>query len=224
MRIWCCLLFLLAACGNRPENTPEEPDPDPSAQQAQAEPRVVNPPLMMGNGETVTIYYHHPIVDGVVPREKKIFRHLNLADQVKQVIDHLTIAPEDGYGIPIWPEDTYVRELYMLRDGMVVIDFDEVFLDRIAAGANREVFLVYSLVNSILDNFPSFNKVQILIHGTVRETFLGHIDIEQPLERNFQLYTVVPDVREEDSLIEEDLVLQPPPTPISENLPQEDLN
>ncbi len=226
MRLSALLLFLLAACSEPGAELPTtraapgimqeaaEPEPEP----AMDIPREDN---LLPETELVTVYYRHPLVQALLPRSRKIFRHFNTAGRIKQVIDQLSLAPEDGYGLSIWPADTHVREVYLLESGTVVVDFYPDFLQKVYVGAAREELMVYSLVNSILDNFDDFRNVFILVDGQVQETLMGHIDIETPLYRN-KVNSVIPDDPEEDSLIEEDLLGQQEEKDLSN--PQEGLN
>lgn len=152
----------------------------------------------------VMIYFRHSEYDGLIPLPRVILKN-SRTSQLLQVIDHLTIAPKEAEGRAIWPKDTYVREVFMVDDGTVVIDFNQRFLNNLQVGAGGETYLVYSLVNSILDNFEQATQVMILVEGAGSETLKGHIDIETPLKRNAMVYTVVPEPRLEDQIIIEDL-------------------
>ena len=153
----------------------------------------------------VAVYYFHPHLEGMRLQTRYIFPHPNLAEQVKQVIDHLTIPPEQDQGSAIWPPDTYVREAYLLGDRTVVVDFDEGFLNRLSVGTVREEFMVCALVNSILQNFPDYDRVHILVQGTVRESLLGHVDIESALGLIHSSYIIPPEATPEEEVLVEDL-------------------
>jgi len=204
MRYLLPVLFLVVACGPEPE-TAKIPATGPVAETKVPVPQVEEP--VRGDEqrfESVTVYYRHPLVEGLLPRTKRIYRHPDMAKQIMQLIDHLSIAPTDGYGLSLWPANAYVREIYLLEENLVVIDLDEGFLRDVKVGAAHEQLMVYSLVNSVLSSFSSIEKVHLLIMGEVRETFLGHIDIEYPLTQNMA-YTVIPDELANERLLEEDL-------------------
>lgn len=141
----------------------------------------------------VNVYYLHPYIQGIFPREKMIFKTERVEDLVKQVIDHLTIAPSDGFGSPVWPELTYIREVYALGDGTLVVDFNGQFINNLQVSIVEEELLVYSLVNTLLEHFEQFKKVHILVDGSVQETLLGHIDIEFPLAAGGWQYVIRPE-------------------------------
>lgn len=196
-----CLLGILMSCNQSPEPTSV---PEPVTE-------TVPPPELPKAGEaeenlqTVLVYYRHPHLEALVPLERKIFRLSNPTDQVKQVIEQLTIPPDTEQGMPIWPGSTYVREIFLMGNGTVVVDFHEDFVAGLNAGTSTESFLIYSLVESILENFPKYDKVQLLVQGRAQETLLGHIDTEFPLSRSNHVYIIVPEVWEEDQITEEEL-------------------
>lgn len=194
------LCFLMFSCGE------DEPQIDASVL-AETETQDTTEEAVELNTETkmVSVYYRHPIIDGIVPIQRPIFEHPSDIEQIKQLINQLSIAPEDKSGIPIWPEDTRFRELYLLSDGTIIVDFEGSFVSSISAGAETESFLLNALVNTLLDNFPRYERVRILVDGEIRETFLGHLDIEFPLKKDNRIYTVVPETHSEDDIIIEDL-------------------
>ncbi|CAM2009814.1 GerMN domain-containing protein [Acanthopleuribacter pedis] len=166
----------------------------------------------------VMIYFRHSEYDGLIPLQRAIVKN-SRTSQLLQVIDHLTIPPREAEGRAIWPKDTYVREVYMVADGTVVIDFKQKFLANLQVGAGGETYLVYSLVNSILDNFEDATQVKILVEGNGSETLLGHVDIETPLKRSAMVYTVIPEPRLEDLITIEEL--EPLPTQAESNTPKD---
>lgn len=130
---------------------------------------------------SITAFFLHPLVDGLVPIERRILVQTRLENQLKQAIDQLTIAPNPSQALLLWPANTYLRELYLLADGTVVVDFDSAFLNQTAAGATRETLMVISLVHTLLESFPEFQQVAFLVDGRVVESLLGHVDVERPL-------------------------------------------
>ena len=204
-----CLLFLFLlwsfSCGGPAPSSTSLPstEPEPALETPIEKEAISN--LDMDAGQKVSVYYRHPLIEGIIPRPKKIFATANPAGLVKQVIDHLTIPPEDGFGTPLWPPNTYIREVYPLEDGTLVIDFDAGFVESLAVSITEEELLVYSLVNSILESFPDYKTVMILVGGSVRETFLGHIDIEHPLQTRYNMYTLIPEPRLSEQILVEEL-------------------
>ncbi len=208
-----CLITLLASlsCGNPMPSYPEEERTGTTTpERTEASPLEPEPVAVEDRKfHPVTIYYNHPYLRGMVPHTRQIFENPDAANLVKQMIDLLTIPPEDGNGTPIWPDNTHVREVYPLEDGTLVIDFDKKFTESLAVNIIEEELMVYSLINSALESFPQFDKVRILIHGKTWETFLGHIDIEFPLTRRYTLYNIIPEPPLSDEILVEELEKDP---------------
>lgn len=202
--------FLLLLCFglgcSSPADPIQQPDPEnPAAGDVQilSGGEVDAAPITGTTTLEVKVYYRHPLLVSVVAIPRQIFHTDREVNLIKQVIDHLTIGPDPSLGSALWPANTHVREVYTLSDGTLVVDFNGSFVEGIHANVLEEDFMVYSLVQSLLENFPKYKKVRILIDGEVQETFLGHVDIEFPLGLRKNPLTIVPDPVEE--IIVEDL-------------------
>ncbi len=194
-----CMGCMLMACQvplpevPLPEQQPQDPTPvaTPSLPTSQS--------LGLTHKRQATVYYQHPSVMGMLPMQRDIFQMENPVGQMKQVIDQLTLAPQSELGLAIWPPNTHVRELFTTSEKLIVVDFNADFIASLRVSILDEEFLVYSLVNSLLESFPEYHAVQILVGGSVVETFLGHLDIEEPLQRRYSIHNIIPehDLREQ---------------------------
>ena len=119
-------------------------------------------------------------------------------NRVKQVIEWLSIDPEEEHLYRIWPETIFLRDVFVVDNQTIVVDILMDSLDGFSAGVLLEGLLIHSMVNSILESFPWYKEVWILLDGRVQETFLGHIDIEKPLHINKSL-TVEPKEGEKEA-------------------------
>jgi len=206
------LLFLCWACGERPVPDSAAADQDafleeePAAQAAPAEESASDMAEL-----PVTVYYRHPFIMAMIPHRRHILNHPKPAERIKQVIDMLTIAPPGSEDQPIWPQGSYIRELYVLPEGTLVIDFKQRALDRLSVGAAGEELMIVSLVNSILESFPELKVIRLLLDGEVRESLLGHVDIEYPLGPGHNPYSLVPGTDPGQEIIEEDFSREDPP-------------
>jgi len=48
-------------------------------------------------------------------------------------------------------------------------------------GSKAELLTVYSLVNTVVANFPAVARVQLLVEDRPVDSFAGHIDVSRPL-------------------------------------------
>lgn len=160
----------------------------------------------------VRVFYAEPGLEHLIAVDRQIFDTEDQTNQVKQTIDLLTIPPEDvEQAQAVWPPSTFAREVYLLDTGTVLVDLDSSFLPDADGGVERETCMIDSMIQTILENFPTFSHVQLLLDGHVQETLLGHIDIESPLTLPPKPETPG-EVPPEDEIEVEDLLSQQEPT------------
>ncbi len=99
---------------------------------------------------------------------------------VSALLTALIRGPQEG-DIAVLPEQTRVLGV-TIADDLVTLDFSRQLVDLHPGGVQAELLTVYSLVNSIIENFPYLHRVQILIEGQRRETLKGHVHMERPFE------------------------------------------
>jgi len=133
------------------------------------------------------IYYLNPELGKLVPVVRDLLPTPSDENRLKQVVEWLSMDPESEELQRIWPDIILLRDVFIIENQTIVIDFNSGALANYNAGIQLEGQLLYSLVNSILDSFPWYANVWVLIDGHVAETFLGHIDIEKKLLRNASL-------------------------------------
>lgn len=107
-------------------------------------------------------------------------------DLLRRVVEELVKGPADEARMRTFPESTLVRAVYT-REQTVWVDLGGAVQDEHPGGAWTEVLTVYSVVNTLTENFTDVSNVQILINGRESETFAGHVDISTPLTSRIQL-------------------------------------
>lgn len=140
------------------------------------------PPAM----KTVKLYFSEPKSEYLVYEERKIVASPEIIEEAKSILEELIKGPYDSSLSTTLPSETEVRAVY-IRDNYLYIDFSSSLRDKHPGGSTGELLTVYSIVNTLLDNFPSQSYVQILIEGMPEETLAGHIDIRKPLGKNFDM-------------------------------------
>lgn len=86
--------------------------------------------------------------------------------------------PEEGYQ-PLLPEDTALSiELDDEEEGLAIVDFTPEIHG--VSGSLGEQLALYSVVNSVVENFEDIDRVQIKVDGEETES-LGHVDLRSPL-------------------------------------------
>lgn len=120
------------------------------------------------------------------PEEREIFADIPEVDQVKQALEELLKGSLNG-GISPIPEDTRLREVFFTQRRVVYVDFSRELYQNHMSGSAAEIATVYAIVNPLVSNFDSVERVFILVEGTERETLNGHIDLTRPLLPRFDL-------------------------------------
>lgn len=108
-------------------------------------------------------------------------------DEDRDCVRNLFIAlvkGSQGDLLPILPPQTEVLNVE-LRDDLVVVDFNGVFVHAHPGGSLSELLTVYGLVNSLAVNFPYLKQVQILVEGQPVETLKGHVSLARPVMADF---------------------------------------
>lgn len=70
-----------------------------------------------------------------------------------------------------------VRTVFLLPDGLAVVDLDAAFADTHPSGIQVEDFTLLSLADTLAADQPQITRVRFLIDGKERETLAGHADL-----------------------------------------------
>ncbi|MCL4516747.1 MAG: GerMN domain-containing protein [Firmicutes bacterium] len=99
----------------------------------------------------------------------------------KAIVRELIAGPRRGSPlVATIPPGVALRGL-TIRDGVAVADFNLNLKKRHPGGSAGEMATVYSIVTS-LTQLPGVKRVSILVEGKRMETLVGHLDLSQPLE------------------------------------------
>lgn len=156
---------------------------------------VVKPPLPVPQTRIVKLYFSLPQGEHLVPQQRKIFlpRPGNEKNkEIKAVLEELIKGPKDKNLSPTISPETEIRAVY-IKDGIIYVDFSSSLREKHPGGTTGELLTIYSIVDTLLDNFPSYSRVQILIQGEPQATLVGHIDIRRPLSLNSDIIKSSPE-------------------------------
>ena len=105
--------------------------------------------------------------------------------EVQILVSTLLAGPENTSLRPPLPENVRLRSAYTLADGTVVLDLETPDGGGPpAVGSQREMLMVYSLVETVTRNVEPIERVALLWNGQQRRTLGGHLDISRPLASN----------------------------------------
>lgn len=142
--------------------------------------------------ENVVLYYLNEQEYVLETVQRTVPEASDQAARVKQIIDELTKQPERSNLLRLVPARLTLRSSYI--DGQTIyLDFNDELVGA-ARGTSGEMMLLYSIVNSVLENLPEkYKLVHFLIEGESRKTIgprgedSGHIAIQYPLGPRWNL-------------------------------------
>ena len=142
---------------------------------------------MPTDGESVdaTLFYISDDGMQLVGFERRLERRTDPAAQARVILEAQLAEPPAPLLSPI-PPGTRLLALYLSELGDVFVDLSEEVTLGHSGGSLEELFTVYAIVNALTTNLPAINAVQILVNGREVDTLVGHVDLQNPLERNMQ--------------------------------------
>ncbi|MFC2157581.1 GerMN domain-containing protein [Acidobacteriota bacterium] len=113
------------------------------------------------------------------PETRKILDLPSVSLMGRNLVEELLLGSRNGLISP-FPQDTKLREFYLTEEGVAYADFSREIRESHMNGASADVAIVYSIVNSLTENFSEIKKVFILIDGRESQTLGGHVDLTRP--------------------------------------------
>ena len=133
----------------------------------------------------VQLYFTAPEGTSLVMESQEI----SGCNDEKMCIDGLLNALISGSqqgAVAVLPKETQVLGVAIEND-LVKVDFSRHLRDFHPGGNLSELLTIYSLIDTLNENFPYLRQLQILIAGEVRQTLKGHARIDQPVTVDFAL-------------------------------------
>lgn len=132
------------------------------------------------SSRTITLFFESP--EGLVPEQRTLPLPDSDAAAVSMVAREL-LKGSANQSIPRpLPEDSLIRAAYLLPEGLAVVDVGGPTLATgWNTGSHGEMIAVYALVQTVVSNFPSVQRVRILVNGQPVQTLAGHIEIDRAL-------------------------------------------
>lgn len=127
----------------------------------------------------VTLYFKDAD-DHLVSETREIAKVSGIA---RAVLDELCKGPLTPDLQPCLPEGTVLRDINIQPDGLCIVELSEEASKIADQNPRSEALAVYSVVNTLTE-FPTVERVQILVAGQVVETLAEHFPVDEPLLRN----------------------------------------
>jgi hypothetical protein len=135
---------------------------------------------------SVRLYFEAPDRDGLLPEERTIAFSADLARQLRTVVEELVKGSASGL-LPTLPPDTRVLEVFLTARGVAYVNLSAEAVAGLPGGSRSELLTVYSLVNTVVTNFPAVSRVQILVDDRSVPSLAGHVDLSRPLPPDMTL-------------------------------------
>ncbi len=130
----------------------------------------------------VALYFAEPGGDFLKAEKREIPFEAGLA---RATVEQLIAGPKEKGLMRTMPEGTDLLDIN-IQNGLCTVDFSKEFRDNHWGGSSGEILTVYSLVNT-LTQFPTVEKVEVLVEGQKVDTLAGHMDLSVPVSRNPQI-------------------------------------
>lgn len=136
----------------------------------------ITPPLA-GNSEPVELMIAYD-EDGVLKNERQsVAMPAEPTARAKHLLRALVGYYAQKPSPHALPEGADVKDVFMLKDGLCVVDLNLKFAEGHRSGVMIEEMTITSMVVSLAQNVPSIKQVKFLVDGKERETLAGHADL-----------------------------------------------
>ncbi len=160
-----------------------------SARDKQPDAKVVLPQL---EPRDIVLYFADPTGVALVSKERQIPGCNDERQCIARTIEALTRGSKE---LPaILPQGTHVIGVEIEGD-LARVNFSRDLVNKHPGGTLSELLTVYGLANTLTVNFPSLERLQILVEGQIQATLKGHVDISRPIKAEFR-YSYIPDTQE----------------------------
>jgi spore germination protein GerM len=139
----------------------------------------------LGRRISVRLYFEAPDREGLLPEEREVAFSPDLARQLRTVVEELARGSTTGL-LPTLPPGTRVLEVFVQARGVACVDLSAEAAS-LPGGSRAELLTVYSVVNTIVTNFPAVSRVQIVLDDKPVTSLGGHIDLSRPLPPDMTL-------------------------------------
>ena len=142
---------------------------------------------------SVRLYFEAAERDGLLAEERDIAFSPDLALQIRTVVEELAKGPASGPAsglVATLPAGTRVLEVFVQAHGVACVSLSGEVASGLPGGSRAELLTVYSIVNTIVTNFPTVSRVQLVVNDQLTSSLGGHIDLSRALPPDMTLVAV----------------------------------
>jgi spore germination protein GerM len=143
-----------------------------------------SPPPSRAPKRIVMLYFVNPKERILQEEPREIEEAATTTEEAKQVLGELAKGPDSELQ-PAIPRAAQVRNLFLDASGTAYVDFDRGLREGRAGGAQAELYAVFSIVDTLVTNFPRIKRVRVLVEGTEIPTSMEDLAPGVPLQPRF---------------------------------------
>jgi len=162
------------------------PEVDEAAGEETAPPVAEGPAAEAGRRISVRLYFEAPDREGLLPEEREVAFSADLPRQLRTVLEELAKGSTTGL-VSTLPAGTRVLEVFVQARGVAWVDLSSEATSGLPGGSKAEMLTVYSIVNTIVTNFPAVSRVRIVVNDQPVTSLGGHVDLSRPLPPDMTL-------------------------------------
>ena len=141
---------------------------------------------------SVRLYFQADERDGLLPEERAIAFSADLAQQIRTVVEELAKGPQTAGLLPTLPAGSRVLEVFVEAHGVAYVSLSPEAASGLPGGSRSELLTVYSIVNTVVTNFPAVKRVQLVVGDQLAASLGGHVDLTRPLPPDMTLVALEP--------------------------------
>jgi hypothetical protein len=126
--------------------------------------------------QKVHLYFANPNGRYLQAEERQI-ESTDAASAIAAIIAALLEGPEDSKLVSTIPKGSQILHQFVTDDGTAYVDFNSELSRLHPGGVTAERLTLYAIVNSLVLNLDSVERVQLLLEGKPVPTLTGHLDI-----------------------------------------------
>ncbi|MFB3915699.1 MAG: GerMN domain-containing protein [Terriglobales bacterium] len=145
--------------------------------QSAADARPIKPPVA-GPTAPVTLYVADDDDGALHKREVTIALPADPSQRAREILHALIAESVSKPAGHQFASEAEVNEVYFVNGSLAVVDTNAAFADGHPSGILVEQLTLASMAQTLAANFPSVNRMKLLIDGKERDTLAGHADIK----------------------------------------------
>ncbi len=138
---------------------------------------------LLGRKENLTVYLYFANKENtwLTAEKRSLLYPKDSSSFGRKIVEALIEGPQ-GELMQTIPVGTKLRALYVTQEKTAVVDLTKAVQEDHPGGIQTEFHTIYSIVNSLVLNMPTIDKVKFLIDGREAITLAGHIDLRYPFK------------------------------------------